>query len=106
MSDVTREPVIRTDLADSGGIVLDFTGVGVMGALYIINNGPNECWMAFDGNPSAGYADGQKHLAVGESLNLDDIVYQFIGVICSGGDTAQVEAVGLIRPGGSGQGSA
>jgi hypothetical protein len=105
MADITRQPLIRTALADSLGVVLSFASVGVMGSAYVVNNGPDECWIAFDAVPAvAAYGMNQKHLAMGESLNLDDIAYTTVGALCAGADTAQVEVVGLIRSGSSGQG--
>ena len=107
MADISRIPNIRTALADNVGVVLSFAAVGGQGAGYLINNGPNECWIAFDAMPAAAsYANGRKHMGVGETVNLDDIIFNTIGGLCAGANTAQLEVIGLIRPGNTGQGLA
>jgi hypothetical protein len=105
MPDVTRQPILRYFAGSAVAGSESFAAVGVMGAAYIVNNGPNPVWLSFDALPVAGaYGDGRKRLAMGESLNLDDIVYTSIGFICAAAQTADVEIVGLIRSGNSGQG--
>lgn len=105
MGSISRTPQIRAGLADAIGVVLSWDAVGEMGAVYIRSIGPDTVFIAFDALPAAASrGDGRFGLEPNEALNLDDISYTTIGLLCAGGETATVEAVGLIRPGNAGQG--
>jgi hypothetical protein len=105
MPSISRVPVFRSGLADQAGIFLSWVAVSEMGALYIVNRGPDTVFMAFDALPaSATIGDGRQSIELGDTVNLDDVSYSQIGLLCAAAETAVVEAIGLIRPGNSGAG--
>ena len=101
-----RKPVFRAASFGAGGGTLDWSAVGIMGALYLRNAGPDECFIAWDAIPAASVGDGRIRLKADEALNLDAVETEFVGVITAGGDTAVLEGVGMPRPGASGFGFA
>jgi hypothetical protein len=101
----TRLPIFRAGLADSIGIFLSWAVVGLMGSLYIRNRGPDVVFMAFDALPAAAtVGDGRFGMQLNEAVNLDDVRFTVIGLLCAAAQTGTVEAIGIIRPGSSGAG--
>ena len=108
-SNPSNTPVIRyVQVADAGTATLSWATIGIMGSVYIINKGPSVVSMAFDAVPaSAAFGDNKKQIAVNEVVNLDDITYTTIGLRSVGGaGVANVEAIGVQRPGTNSGGGA
>jgi hypothetical protein len=99
-------PIFRAASVTSAGAFLDWSAVTKMGALYLRNAGPDECFLAWEALPTATIGDGRIRLKVDEAINLDAAKYESIGLRTSGADTAVVEAAGFPRPGSSGFGMA
>ena len=99
-----RVPIIKYVAATDAGVIADFTAEGNMGAAYIQNRGANPVYVAFDAVPANTNGDGRLLLEADRSLNLDDIFFTTVGFRCTAALTANVEVVGLPRPGSSGMG--
>lgn len=95
---IAARPVIRAKAADSTGETLDWSVLGIMDRLVIRNEGPNSVWFSFDKNGPAVQAttsDLSWELQAQESVNLDHCLFQKIGLLCAGGGTATVHAIGF-----------
>lgn len=100
-----RIPIIKAGSFGAGGGLLSWVGESHMGAAYVRNKGPDPAFMAFDAIPGAATTgDGRVEIQVNEAINLDDIKFDELGFITGLGDTAVIEAIGLLRPGSAGTG--
>jgi hypothetical protein len=94
-------PFFRYASVGVGGVTVDFTGVGVMGAAMLINKSPGAVWFNFTAvPPAASFGNGRKQLAQNESVNLDNIRYTAISLRAAAG-ASDVEIIAIIRPGPS-----
>lgn len=92
-------PIIKAVAADDVGAYADFSTVSRIGAVYILNLGPDTVYIAYDAMPSASFGDGRLQLGANASINLDQIDVIKVGCKCAAGETANVQVVGLPRPG-------
>ena len=69
-----------------------------MGAIYLRNKGPNDCYVAFDGIATGVDADNQPLVSAGEAINLVDVQIRRISVfmVAGAGALSRVDALGSI----------
>jgi hypothetical protein len=99
-----RTPIVRFVAATDavGGVPANFTDR--MGAVYMLNRGLNDVYVAFDAIPVNTDGNGRFRLPTGRALALDDIVFTTVVFRCPAGLTTQVDVIGLPRPGSAGMG--
>lgn len=107
MASPSRTPQIRAAVATDIGSFLSWTTIAEMGSLYIRNRGANPVFIAFDALPAAAsLGNGRIQIQPNEAINLDDISFSQIGMLCAAGLSTSVEGIGVIRPGNAGGGIA
>jgi len=85
-------PAIITAPATSASV--DFTAVGIMGAVSIRNAGPNQVFMGIDSvPPSAAVQSGVLRLQVNETYENNNINFTVLNFLVGAGNSATVEVV-------------
>jgi len=102
--DAAKVPIMRANTFTDAGGSLDFSASGQMGSAYVINDGPDDAYIAFDAIPPNTIGNGQIRLQKDRILNLDDIAYSSIGVRAKAAGSCVVQAIGVPRPGNGGAG--
>lgn len=99
-----RVPISKFVAATDAGVSADFSADGIMGAVYMVNRGANDVYVAFDAVPANTNGDGRFLLEANRALALDDIRFTTVGFRCTAALTTSVDVIGLPRAGNSGVG--
>lgn len=103
----TAIPISLPASVTDAGVVIDFSAVGSMGRVSLINRGPDPVYFEFDGAPpSAAIQNGVISLQeVGNAFNAGSMFFTTIGLVTGLGLTAVVEIVAWQSSGGAGESS-
>jgi len=94
-----RVPVLLHVAATDAGQSADFAASGLMGAVFLVNRGANDVYMAFDAVPANTDGNGRVLLTAGRSFSLEDIKFTTVGFRCTALLTTQVDVIGVPRAG-------
>lgn len=101
----TTLPISIPATVAPGGTTVDFSAVGRMGRVTLINRGPNTVFFVFDGAPPvAAIAAGRIALDSNQAFNIGNTMFTTIGLNVAAAQSAVVQIVAFQSSGAQGEG--